>query len=63
VIGRKDRQTTNCQSVALGWTEYYDLMNGKWESSFRFEMLCVSVGQINRKGYQDKSKVQDIHFI
>lgn len=49
-ISRKDRQTTNFQSVALGWTEYYDLMNGKWASSFGFEMLCVSVGQINWKG-------------
>jgi hypothetical protein len=27
-ISRKDRQTMNCQSVALGWTEYCDLMNG-----------------------------------
>jgi hypothetical protein len=44
------------KSVALGWTEYYDLMNGKCASSFGFEMLCVSVGQINRKGYQDNEQ-------
>jgi len=24
--------------------------------SFGFEMLCVSVGQINRKGYQDNEQ-------
>jgi hypothetical protein len=55
-ISRKDRQTTNCQCVALGWTEYCDLLNGKWASSFGFEMLCVSVGQINRKGYEDNEQ-------
>jgi hypothetical protein len=53
-IRRKDRQFTNCRA-ALGWTEYYDLMNGKWASSFGYEMLCVSVGQ-NRKGYQDNEQ-------
>jgi hypothetical protein len=26
-------------------------MNGNWASSFGFEMLCVSVGQINREAY------------
>jgi len=31
-------------------------MNGKWESRFGFEMPCVSVGQINRKGYQDNEQ-------
>jgi hypothetical protein len=56
-ISRKDRQTTNCKSVTLRWTEYYDLINGKWASSFGFEMLCISVGQINRKGWRDNEQV------
>ena len=55
-ISRKDRQTTNCQSVTLGWTEYCVLINGKWASSFGFEMLCISVGQINRKGCRDSEQ-------